>query len=339
MNIRLVIKKYIPRKLLNPIIKLNKYAEGITICNSDFKRFMKYYSDQSEKMNKSQIETRLNFYSHSLEKGLSHDEIRYGFGKTALEQLARSMSIYNNKSLNKNDISYKNALSVLREYIRIHKAEKFDISYLDKMFSKNIIHDIGMCNSEIGGSTTVLIDSKYKNNEKNFKDLFLGRSSVRTYSEDEVNIDKIKNAIELSMKSPSVCNRQSSRVYVISDKKYIENTLKLQGGMGGYPTPPILLAVTSSISGFVNITERNQPYIDGGLFSMALLLSIENEGLAACPLNAMFNIKTESKIRSIINIKPDENIIMLIAVGNFKEVNNIAKSFRYSGDSITTFIK
>ena len=115
----------------------------------------------------------------------------------------------------------------------------------------------------------------------------------------------------------------------------IESTLAIQGGFTGYKLPPMLLMITTDNSSFLDIKERNQVYIDGGLFAMSLLLSLEYVSLAACPLNAMLNVSRDKQMRELLNIPKNENIIMFAAVGNFKESYKEPKSFRYKGEEIT----
>ena len=67
--------------------------------------------------------------------------------------------------------------------------------------------------------------------------------------------------------------------------------LKIQGGFLGYAMPPVLLLVTSDIRAFMNNGERNEPFVDGGLFSMSLLYALEAYGLAACPLIYLRTVK------------------------------------------------
>lgn len=140
------------------------------------------------------------------------------------------------------------------------------------------------------------------------------------------------------MKTPSVCNRQSSRIRLITNPKLIKNTLDVQGGYRGYKYPQVLLLLTTDTSSFVDIKERNQVYVDGGLFAMSLLTSLEYVGLAACALNAMFNLEAELNVRQILNIPENENLIMFITVGNFLEETPYPKSFRYTGKEITKIL-
>lgn len=61
----------------------------------------------------------------------------------------------------------------------------------------------------------------------------------------------------MSMRTPSVCNRQPTRVHVILDKEVIAEALHIQGGVNGYPAPPALLMITSDLRAFMTSYERN----------------------------------------------------------------------------------
>ena len=71
---------------------------------------------------------------------------------------------------------------------------------------------------------------------------------------------------------------------------------------------------------------------------MALILALEYVGLAACPLNAMFDAARDLNVRDAVGVRDSEVIILLLAVGGFKAENRVAKSFRYSGEEITRHV-
>ncbi|MGH2182869.1 nitroreductase family protein, partial [Enterococcus faecalis] len=129
--------------------------------------------------------------------------------------------------------------------------------------------------------------SRLNRKEVDFKYLALNRYSIRDYDSSDVDLGMLNEAIEIALKSPSVCNRQSARVYVINDKKEIKELLNIQGGFNGYELPPCLILVTCDIQDFIDISERNQPYIDGGIFAMSLIYALEYQGFATCTLNTM----------------------------------------------------
>lgn len=331
-------KKYFPKKFVKILRGTQAKINGQSLFRYDKKRFIEHYSKNSNSTNRDQTNAKIIFYTHAIEKGLSHDEIRYGFGKNALIELGRNLNIYDTRNFDKTSKAYIGALSVVKDYMNIHENAGHETSYLSKIFGTRL-REMSTCNSNISGSMIIKKEDKSENSLKNFEELFINRYSVRTYSSAPVDINRIHKAIEISTKTPSVCNRQSTRLHVITNQELIKKILEIQGGVNGYQTPPILIALTSDINSFIALTERNQMFIDGGLFSMALLLALEFEGLAACPLNAMFNKKRDKLIRNLLQIKPSENIIMFITVGNFKDKNNVAKSFRLSGGEITKILK
>ena len=277
-----------------------------------------------------QLESKLTFHAHSLEKGLSHEKIRLGFGELTLKEIRKTLDYYNKLGFSKKSASYINALSVLNEYRKLHELSKFDLKIFNKLFASYLSEMIKERN-QIGGAMRI---KKANPKAQDFKELIESRWSVREYSDKSIDVKKIENSIKLAQKSPSACNRQSSRVHIVSDAKIIKKLIRVQGGFTGYKLPPTLLIVTSDTNAFLDITERNQPYIDGGIFSMSLLLALEYYGLPACPLNAMFDKRRDIKIRGILNMKHSELMIMFIAVGNFNKSPKVAKSFRLTPDEV-----
>ena len=136
----------------------------------------------------------------------------------------------------------------------------------------------------------------------------------------------------------TACNRQATRrVHVYTDKKQIADILEVQGGVRGYATPPRLLAITSDLRCWFGGHERNQGYVDAGLYAMELLLALEDQNLAACALNTMAFYKKSRKLRTACGIPDNEIFAMLIAVGPPPTGKLTPISFRQSGESITSW--
>lgn len=142
--------------------------------------------------------------------------------------------------------------------------------------------------------------------------------------------DAFDKVYEVAMKTPSVCSRQATRVYQITDPVTVKAALDIQVGFRGYAPPPVLLLVTSDIRACMNENERNKPFTDGGLFSMSLLYALEVYGLAACPLNVMFDLSRERRTRRLLDIPDNEFLIMYIAVGNFPGTVPVCRSDYFS---------
>lgn len=155
---------------------------------------------------------------------------------------------------------------------------------------------------------------------KNFEQFSRSRRSIRDYGEDDVTLAEIKKAIDLSTSYPSVCNRQAVRTYVVVDKEKMLDCLKLQNGIEGMAqNTRAVIVITSDNSYFGNLNERNQNFIDGGIFSMNLLYSLTFNNIAACALNANMNTKNIKKMKNLIGINESEDIIMFVSCGSYPD--------------------
>lgn len=337
VSVKSMLKSILPKGMVSTGQSILGTIRTAKVYRADRHRFERNYS-RATNLGPSQIESKLIFYAHSIEKGLSHDVMRLGFGRAPLTALANYLEEFESLGIDEESPAYVNAISTLSEYIAIHKKQNYEVDFLEEVFPSHLLIKAKNSTSRLGGKRQVCGSQKDNNPTKNFKELFQGRSSVREYAASSVDLSTVHEAVEIAMKSPSVCNRQASRVHIIQDPKNIEEVLKIQGGFTGYETPPCLIAVTSDLSFFFSRSERNQPFIDGGLFSMSLLLALEYKKLAACPLNAMMNEGNERLMREVLNLPDNEVFIMFISVGNFKEVTNVPSSFRYSASEISRII-
>lgn len=332
-RIKKIIKLFVPKYVFSAM----NWYRTVHIYRNERIRFSKNIGNHKNN-NQQQIDAKLIFFSHALEKGLSHIDFRKGFGRYPLTELKKYLVEYDKQQFSKDSPAYKNSISCLKAYKNKHLEEDGRLPDIYCQLFSEYESEIEEADDYLGGISTLKKSTKVNNREINFEELFNNRVSVREFSDEPVNIELLEEAISISMKAPSVCNRQSSRVRIIRDRDIIREVLKVQGGYGGYTLPPILILITTDTNSFLQNTERNQIYIDGGLFAMGLLTSIEYVGLGACSLNSMFEIKTERKVRTLLQIPDNENFIMFISVGNLLDESPYPKSFRYSGKEITKII-
>lgn len=330
------VRQHAPAPVLKAATAVYKKRIAMNAHKHDKKVFDAARFHAVEGSTLTQLEGKLTFHAHSLEKGLSHDQIRYQFGKTPLQELSFTMLEYDKRGFPKDRSPYRNALSTLKAYWDCHLEAGEDTSEFETILGPTLFAEISETTSTLGGVFSLAVESKMENQTKNFEQLFVERSSVREFDDRAVDPSRIFPAIQIAIKSPSVCNRQSSRVKIVTNEKLIGDLLKLQGGMSGYKLPPALLVVTADLAPFLEPTERNQPFVDGGLFAMGLLLALEYEGLAACPLNAMMTAEKENSVLSLLNLSKNERVIVLIAVGEFPEKTKVPKSFRLPKEEILT---
>lgn len=338
MSLKKVVKGFVPKKLLKTYQRNRAWNRLKAEALKQLKRYDNAFA-KSEKQGRTQDEARVFFYEHQIEKGLSHGEFRMGFGKNALRNLSSSIAELKVEDPDyKENTAYRSALAALREYRDRHEAAQFDIADVISLFSNDVWEDAREIDSSLGGSVVVKADSKKNNAEIPFEELFLGRRSVREYSSQPVTREEIQHVVELAMKAPSVCNRQSTRVYAITNEEIIAKALKLQGGFNGYPLPPVLFLITADNGAFLWPNERNEGFTDGGLFAMSLLLSLEANGLAACPLNTMMSDEIDQETRALIGVPDSEFLVMYISAGHFADETKTCVSRRFPVNRILRII-
>lgn len=299
------------------------------------RRFRRHYARRGS-TRKAHLETRIIFFTHQIEKGLSHRDFRMGFGKGVLQQMAPLMEeLHRIEGDNFNEV-YDTALSALHEYRARHEAAQFDLGYARRLFSAELWDAIGSTTSNFGGVLTVKAVDKANNKDLSFVELSEGRHSLREFSDEPVSADDIMKAVDIAMRTPSVCNRQPTRVHIITNPQLIRQAMPLQGGFRGYKMPPALILLTADNQAFMNQDERNEGYTDGGLFGMSLLLALEEEQLAACPLNTMLPMKRDEATRKLLGIPDSEFLVMYIAVGHFLPESTTCKSKRFPASAIVT---
>ncbi len=169
--------------------------------------------------------------------------------------------------------------------------------------------------------------------------LYRVRRSYRDYADKDVGGLMVKNAVHLAQLSPSACNRQPCRVYEVRSLSLKEQLLSHQNGNSGFGHKiPLLLAITSDMRNFFDASERNEPYVDGGLFSMSLIIALQAQGLITCCLNLCVSPKTDKAIHKLLGLDESERPLMFLAVGHPKEKNLVPRSIRRNTDDILTII-
>lgn len=332
--IKKILKSIIPESffvtLLNGIKIYNLFRDFLY----DLFRYKKYSVTQYLK-NQTQMEGKIIAHYHVIEKGLSYENIRLGFGQSIVVNLIKLLKEYSEKKYDLSNKQYNIAVSVIAKYIELHDDNNYDISQIKEKFKT-----IKRTNLQIEGGTLELSRENIFNECRgDFKKLVFSRHSVRDFTTENVEISLIKEAITLAQRSPSVCNRQTSRVYVVSDSEKIKKHLSYQNGNRGFGHKiNKLLIVTSDLRYFEGGYERNQNFVDAGIFSMSLLYAIHYVGLGAITLNWCVEKEKDEEYRKFAKINSSENIILMIGIGHIPESITVPFSARRDVEEIITYI-
>lgn len=290
----------------------------------DLKLFYKYSFDQNHLETKEKFEYYLTKQYHIIEKGLSLPKPRLEFAqKTILNLINKSTryhEIYGTSEL------LTSISSCLNEYLNFNKINNVntDTDYYNSI--REFIDKVKPNN--LGGTKEITKKDILKSIDFDFEKFLGTRTSVRDFTDKEVELNQIIEVINLAKLSPSVCNRQGWNVHVYSDPTLINQLLILQNGNRGF-TESInkLLIIVGDMRSFTKL-ESNQIYIDGGMFSMNILLSLHAKGLGAVALNTCMPYTTEKKVKELAELQEYEKLIMMIAVGNIKDNFKVAMSNR-----------
>ena len=103
--------------------------------------------------------------------------------------------------------------------------------------------------------------------------------------------------------------------------------MKYQNGSKGFAKNiNKLVAVCSDRQSFAFPREQQQVYVDGALYSMSLIYALHSLGVATCPLSAALSTKQLKKAREILQLPAEEELIIYIAIGNYKDKFKVTKS-------------
>lgn len=255
------------------------------------------------------------FYAHKLEKGLCIPGRKRFFGADPVAALLGLLGRWRRGGYSLEDPVYLGALECLRAYrVRItitppppeHAAsiaERIDQFLKGTSATPELATPAPVVKAELSSDM--------------LRQLCIARRSVRAYRNGPVPLDDIRRAVAVAQLSPSACNRQPWRVHVYDGRQKIDAMLALQNGNRGFGhLVPTLLVLTADANGFFDGSERHQPYIDAGLFTMSLLLALQSQGLATCCLNWCVttpDLDREAHMRGDIPLS--EKIVMFMAVG------------------------
>ncbi len=276
-----------------------------------------------------QLVARILYNVHALEKGLAQTaDWRPGRGRKALRNLNDALAGYRGCGFEESAFAFMEGLSIIQRYEERHTEHQDAIAYLREVVDPAFLTAPLPSGFTGAGVKVVRSAEKTDNLAKSFYELSQARSSIRAFSGASIDHERVMRPLRNAERTPSVCNRQGWRVYWTTDKDLSAQVFKHQRGFSYPQMPEVLLAITVSRSSFISPVERNQAFIDGGLYAMSVLYGLEAEGLAAVPLNACLYARDRDAIHRLLKIDPSEEIIMFIAIGDLPAESVVPASDR-----------
>ncbi|MGW4016855.1 nitroreductase family protein [Rhodococcus ruber] len=278
----------------------------------DIRRYTRW-SGVSNHSNAGVIEAKILKEFHRIEKGISLPQPREWFGRETIERILDLCRLY--VSLEEPDQTVVcDALETITSYSKSFESEPPDWWVAIERDLNILASQLGTSTPGRGGRTPV--DLAVEDWATSIPRFIRSRRSIRDYAEQSVPQDLLHEAVSDARFSPSVCNRQAIRVRYFARGASADQLLRLQNGNRGFGhTASHIALVTGDLSAFLTPGERNQVYVDGGLFSMTLINSLWSRGVGTCCLNWSVTANKDNQLRRAIGLPQNEVVIMMIAVG------------------------
>jgi nitroreductase len=280
----------------------------------DKERFEEYSC--LNKSNPETIATKIRVISHTIEKALSLPNCRADFGVDKIKSLITLYAEYSKLKSPKDLQCLDIVRSIVAVYSKHRLSNGLDVSFIPEKLrtAKQNSVSTGILN---------LSDS----NIYGFEKIAHNRHSLRYYSDQDIINDDIVKTVQLAQTAPSACNRQSVRVYACVNKQKIDEILSIHGGLRGFGKPKVIFAITADITLYMNEYERNTMYVDGGIFVMNLLYSMSEYNMASCPIIWGAEPHNDKKLRAIMNIAENHQIVSLVVGGYYPDgIYRVARS-------------
>jgi len=240
---RKLLKRVIPAPARRALHAVRSQLRIPGLFISDARRYLRYSIVPGKPKTLANARAKMMFHAHSLEKGLSRAEMRPLFGESAISELVRATDLWLRNGGSETDEFYLASCSAVGEYKAKHQALGIDPMPKLVAFDQRVL-DNAASTYEAIPATDAIVQSTVEYTggapsapSTDYRDVVARRRSIREYGDGPLDIGLVKDAVQLSLFSPSVCNRQPARVHVYTAPDVVSAALELQGGMAGYAPP------------------------------------------------------------------------------------------------------
>ena len=298
------------------------------------RKVLKILNDSKYKYNRMTAELIQN--THSIEKGLSIEKPRLGFGHQKQENMLKLINNLKNSKSEYHQEAIKMATDSLKEYVEFNNENNYTDDIIEKI--KEYLKEYKNDDNNKYGGTITMERSKMKFNIEEIENFFETRHSVRDFDTTEVEREKLEKALELAQRAPSACNRQGVRAYVLG-KKHFDIMKDGLEGIGGFSEAvDKYILITGKLTSYTP-DENYQYIVSASIYAAYLSLTLHLYGLGACMIQRPVVFSKRMNLwREKLKIPGDEQIICLLGVGNLKEKYKVPVSHRLKNDEMIKFL-
>ncbi len=312
---------------------MKKKIRQVLIAFSEMKRDS--HIATAGEFERSRLEADIIRGVHSIEKGLCLENPRKGFGVAKIKNLFSLAERY--LSLGAEDIDCINFIvGGVSAYLAYHDGIGYQSDDITEIRSKyeDLLKKIAPNDGIYGGISTLSSDDM-NFDVKEIEKLFETRHSIREFSGERVEEETIKKAISLAQRSPSACNRQGVRVYSINGEKFLKETGNALEGIGGFAESVDKFLIITGKQSVYSVDEKYQFAVSASIFAGYLTLALHTYNVASCVIQRpLVPREYWIEFRKKYKIPEDEQIVMLIGIGKYKETTKVPLSKRFDVEKV-----
>ena len=163
-----------------------------------------------------------------------------------------------------------------------------------------------------------------------FKNVYLGRRSIRKYKEKAVPIELIGEILDLASFAPSAGNLQNWKILVVTDeakKQQIAEACLQQDWMIEAPVLIVICNDYNDVKNHYGKLGKMYSIQNCAAFAFGILLAAYNSGLASCWVGAFDN----EAVQRILDIPEDQDPEIIISLGYADEIKkpSLREDLRY----------
>lgn len=307
---------------------INNIKSHLSLAHSgviDLLRFVRSAHISSPSRNRLTGQAHILRLAHALEKGMALPRPKPGFGLEKADDLIDF--IRSHISSHGADSATEIGIATLSAFLLTPRKNAGSLKPLQDKFRDLAEHHTNP--RFLAGNRIMTKSEVIKSLPQNPDHFFFNRVSLRQFNHEPIPEHVLIHMVKLAQRAPSVCNRQSGRAHLFTRADDISEVLALQDGNRGFGEDASALAIiTADVSCFYKPGERNQAWIDGGLFAMSMVYAAHTLGLGSCMLNWSQTARRDSAMRKLAQIPENEAIVTLIAFGQIPDEFSVATSPR-----------
>ncbi len=280
--------------------------------------------------------------THSIEKGLSLESVRLGFGYAKIKEAAGIVERFGELNGGSIDVEQVGMFaSALSDYIKFHNERQFASGQFDEIkdIYRRIEERLTASAEKLGGALKVVRPHYTEAERAAIERVIRERHSVREFEKTSVSDGDLRSAIELAMRCPSACNRQCYRVTVVdrADMHLLDGILD---GVGGFADQiDKLLIITGRVSDY-RLSEHFQHIVSASVFAAYLTITLQTYGIGCCFIQRqVLPCEKYDRVSKKLGIPGDDQWVCVLGIGNLKSEYRAPVSHRLSYDEIVRTVR